>query len=158
MSRLALIDDIPDPHYPITYLDRAWLIEAPLNSVEVLEAILKPPCPYKIYTARPIRQHRWGPLNLKQQRRQDNEGKLFQDREISFVIVGPEELSYLERWFDERGFFTQFLPHMSIPWVDSGGKRLTAVNAALFSNYRNNGLTPRKCNTRCSERARTDRT
>ena len=130
-------DNIPDPHYPAkSYTNMRWIIEAPVNSVEVLEDILKPPHPYEIYKVRPIRQYRRGPLAQKMQMWQDSEGKLFQDREIQFVILSVEEWKHLLHWFDIRDFSTEPLTHMFIPWFDQLGKRLSPVWGALFASHR----------------------
>ena len=98
-------DTISDPHHPINFCDMPLLIEALVNSVEVLEAILKPSHPYETYTARPIRQYRRGPLGLKMQPFEDSEGKPFQDRKIRFAILRQKEWGYFLRWFRERVFF-----------------------------------------------------
>lgn len=129
-------DNIPDPRYPVrSYNNKRWLIEPPVNSVEVLEAILKPSYPYKIYTVRPIRQYRRGPLNLQRQRLQDNEGKLFQDREIQFIILSGREWGYLLDWFHKHDFSAEPLTHMFIPWYGELGKRLSPIWSALFFDY-----------------------
>ncbi len=112
----APVDDIPDSHYP-THPNRSeirWLIEAPINTVEVLEAILKPPLPYKIYKERPIRRYRRGPVTRKIQEWQDNEGRLFQDRKLPFVIISVEDWLRLTRWFSKRSFNDPAFPHFSI--------------------------------------------
>ncbi|EON66272.1 hypothetical protein W97_05665 [Coniosporium apollinis CBS 100218] len=148
MAFYAPVDNIPDPHYPIDPLgiERRWLIEAPINSVEVLEAILKPAVPYKVHQARPIRQYRPGPLTQSEQNLQDCRNRLFLDREVSFVILGFRECYRLSDWFEKRGFWSPPFSQFTIPWFSTKrGKYLSPVEFALFSEVsdhtRANGLT-----------------
>lgn len=102
-----------------------WVIEAPVNSVEILEAILKPSHPFQVDTARHV--HR-GCNETATDKRQLNESrKLYSkytqlqgrleliDRDISFICVPRLAVQTIRKtlW----GVFTPVrLEYISIPW------------------------------------------
>ncbi|KAI8952368.1 hypothetical protein F4801DRAFT_577528 [Xylaria longipes] len=55
-TRLVVGDWIPETTISGRRGLTPWLIEAPLNSVELLEAVLKPSQPFKIYKAHHVSQ------------------------------------------------------------------------------------------------------
>lgn len=109
-----------------------WMIEAPLNSVEILEAMLQPAEPFQIHTARHVPR---GPATtafdaqeLALVRRMYREyvrfqGRLEKDRDISFVCIPRSDVEEVRDkvW----GIFTPVrLHYISIPWGNGTRKSL----------------------------------
>ncbi|SPJ86861.1 uncharacterized protein FTOL_11886 [Fusarium torulosum] len=123
--------EVTDPEYKGCHL-RPWIVEAPFNSVEVLEAILKPDKPLRVHKTRHVRRpcasvahspsfHSQRGLIARQRRYAEYarfQGRLEQDREVSFVCLP-------ERDYDKildvvKPFcYPVHLVHLSIPWRDS---------------------------------------
>ncbi|KAF4463367.1 hypothetical protein FALBO_9810 [Fusarium albosuccineum] len=109
-----------------------WLVEAPFSSVEVLEAILKPPEPLQIYTAKHIHRgcvtHPTHPnseydrkRNFPRNKRRYQEysrfqGRLEKDREISFVCIPRPSTHVIHDAVCRLGCWTVCLFYTSIPW------------------------------------------
>ncbi|KAI1740065.1 hypothetical protein F4680DRAFT_120239 [Xylaria scruposa] len=119
--------NIPGPGYQNTVV---WIVEAPLNSVEVLEALLKPTRPLQIFTARHIPRGcvdpsrcRWPTAVIRTQKAYREftkfQGRLTEDREISFVCV-PEEAVDLIRTRLLGRFCPVMLCYISIPFSIGG--------------------------------------
>lgn len=101
-----------------------WIIEAPLKSVEILEAILKPSHPFQIYTARQVHhgcnETATDKRQLSESRKLYSEyiqlqGRLKLDRDISFICVPRLAIQTIRKtlW----GVFTPVrLQYISIPW------------------------------------------
>ncbi|KAI0555602.1 hypothetical protein F4679DRAFT_594068 [Xylaria curta] len=119
--------NIPGPGYENTVV---WIVEAPLNSVEVLEALFKPKRPLEIFTARhvprgcvDISRCRW-PSTVKEAQRAYREftkfqGRLTEDREISFVCVPEKAVRPLRDRLKCR-FCPVKLCYISIPFSIGG--------------------------------------
>jgi hypothetical protein len=107
-----------------------WIIEAPLNSVEILEAILKPSHPFKIHTARHVRRTCTRDMDWDKGRFHNIfvlkklhaeyirlQGRLeVEDREISFVCIPAMHILTIRSrlW----GVFTPvLLNYVSITWL-----------------------------------------
>jgi hypothetical protein len=126
-------DRIPDMIDPSTSgdLKDIWMIEAPLNTVEIIKAILKPAKPFTVHRARhfsPGCTQHFSKLPLDQlQRRQQLyarylrlEGRLEKDREISYITVHPDDARTLRNRFP--GVLDAVrLQYICIPWVFSDG-------------------------------------
>ncbi|KAI0971886.1 hypothetical protein F4678DRAFT_461251 [Xylaria arbuscula] len=105
------------------------IIEAPLNSVEIIEALLKPPAPLTIYRARYIRRGPHTkpisvfsnvPYNIKLYDQDEKfTGRLEEDREIRFVLI-PKRLVHAMKELRWRAFIGVRLFYISIPWCHSG--------------------------------------
>jgi len=104
-----------------------WIIEAPINAVEILEAILKPSHPFKIHTARHVRcgctrtaRRGFGLAGLRKRHAEYTQlqGRLEADRDISFICMpGTTVYTIRQRLF---GVFTTVrLQYISIPWATS---------------------------------------
>lgn len=102
-----------------------WIIEAPLNSVELLEAILKPSHPFEIYTARHFRRgciqepRRHTSLSVSKKLYAEYarlEGRLELERDVSFICVPQQAVYTIQRKL--HGLFTPVkLHYISIPWA-----------------------------------------
>ncbi|KAH0593485.1 hypothetical protein MHUMG1_08622 [Metarhizium humberi] len=95
-----------------------WIVEAPLNSVELLEAILKPSHPFQIHTAHHVqrrfdRAHGSKPLYSEYIRLQ---GQLERNREVSFIRVPASAEEILCHWL-MGSFRPVVLYYISIPWT-----------------------------------------
>lgn len=121
-----------------------WIIEAPLNSVELLEAILKPSHPFEIHTARHVRRgcaqmigNEWQRALLKRRYAEyiRQQGRLELDREISFICVPTTALETIH-----TNFFGVFIPvqlqYLSIPWSTEAEPRSLAHPWALVLHDR----------------------
>ncbi|KAI1121665.1 hypothetical protein F5Y10DRAFT_271870 [Nemania abortiva] len=108
-----------------------WIVEAPLNSVEILEALLKPPQPLQIYTARHVPRSmittEMNPKIPMLDRRQPayrefirTQGRLTEDREISYVCVRENVIRDLRRALCARVTPVQ-LCYISIPYSWGNG-------------------------------------
>jgi hypothetical protein len=132
--------EIPDCEYPTTG-KQPFIVEAPLNSVEVLEALLKPDVPFEVFKAKTIslgpRQHakprqqklyeEWaiGPGRLRTEER----------REISIICAPKDSLYKLQdQYGDENmGFWPIRLHYMIIPWSDGNFKSLSNPYALVLN-------------------------
>ncbi|KAG8412229.1 hypothetical protein J3458_014418 [Metarhizium acridum] len=112
-----------------------WIIEAPLNSVEVLEAILKPSHPFKIYTARHVQRRfdrAYGSKRLYSEYIR-LQGQLERNREVSFVRVPVSAEKILHRGLG--GCFRPVrLQYISIPWSTGRIQYLTHPFALVMSH------------------------
>lgn len=107
------------------------IIEAPLNSAEILEAIFQPPQPFKIYTARHVRRpctrYALSNTRLRTAKRLYSEfsrlqGRLELDCDISFVCLPRDAVRTLEDKF--RGVFVSVqLQYLSVGLSGSNGSR-----------------------------------
>jgi hypothetical protein len=118
--------EIPSTHTPgpINVAMVPWIIEAPLNSIEILEAILRSSHPFEIHTARHVRRGctetaltRRHPARSKKLHSEylRLQGRLELDRDISFICVPRTAIDNIRhRLF---GVFTPvLLQYISIPW------------------------------------------
>ncbi|CAH0053859.1 unnamed protein product [Clonostachys solani] len=135
---IYLGDRIPDMIDPSTSTDNKeiWMIEAPLNTVEIIEAILKPAKPFTVHRARHFSpgcaQHAAklppNSLEIKQQlyaRYLRLEGRLEKDREISYITVDSDDAWTLRDKFP-GALDAVRLQYISIPWVFSTGTKILA--------------------------------
>jgi len=126
-----------------------FIVEAPLNSVEVLEALFKPDRPFTIYTARHV--PRQPPSNWEQypgdpihkfvtknmcEEYQSLQGRLEEDvREISYVCINMDSIFPVQRMMLGQ-FRVERLYYISIPWatgVDADSLETSLVHPwALF--------------------------
>lgn len=122
--------EVTDPEYQGYHL-RPWIVEAPFNSVEVFEAILKPDKPLRVHKTRLVRRHRasvalssgfHGQRGLIARQRRYAEyarfqGRLEQDREVSVVYLPARDY---DKILDAVKPFCYplHLVHLSIPWRD----------------------------------------
>ncbi|KAI1275612.1 hypothetical protein F5Y07DRAFT_400148 [Xylaria sp. FL0933] len=139
--------NIPGPGYAHT---SPWIVEAPLNSVEVLEALFKPARHLQIFTARHIpctaRHIPQGPagslrrynslksINLAQKTYREFtqfQGRLTEDREISFVCIPEDDIDPLRERLAGR-FCPVQLCYISIPWQSNGRPTITHPWALLY--------------------------
>lgn len=108
-----------------------WIIEAPLNSVEVFEAILQPSFPFEIHTA--CHFHRPGvtkrgakvdvkyydPLPKRQALYREYarlQGRLEQAREISYICIPSSALELIRNKLGNT-FWPVALQYITIPWA-----------------------------------------
>ncbi|GAB0137423.1 hypothetical protein EsDP_00005688 [Epichloe bromicola] len=103
-----------------------WIIEAPLNSVEILEALLKPAHPFEIHTARHV-QRRCSPdakKGTRNRRLYDEyirlQGQLELDREISYILVPRTAVDNIHK-ITFGTFVPVVLNYISIPWGKGWG-------------------------------------
>lgn len=126
-------DKSPDCEYP-TGDAEPFIVEAPVNSVEVLEEVpyLKPQVPFEIFTAKlPPRVPRsCAPRSIQKlyQEYAEGQGKLSRDdrQEVSIVCAPSGSLDRLREVgpFARTGsFWPQEFHYMSIPWRSRGSKR-----------------------------------
>ncbi|KID83674.1 hypothetical protein MGU_09060 [Metarhizium guizhouense ARSEF 977] len=112
-----------------------WIVEAPLNSVEVLEAILKPSHPFQIHAAHHVqrrfdRAHGSKRLYSEYIRLQ---GQLERNREVSFIRVPASAEKILRHWL--MGFFKPvLLNYISIPWTTGRIQCLAHPRALVMSD------------------------
>ncbi|KAM0474763.1 hypothetical protein ACHAP7_007724 [Fusarium lateritium] len=120
-----------DPEY-MGHLVTPWIVEAPFNSVEVFEAILKPDKPLRVYktrhfhkpcasrarSSRPHSQRRLIYQKAQYAEYARFQGRLEQDREVSFVYLptsdSPKILEAIEPFC-----YPVKLMYLSIPWHSS---------------------------------------
>lgn len=118
-----------------------WLVEAPLNSVEVFEAVLKPSQPFTIHKARNFPRRRCADRptasdypfitkrinSMNKQRRwryaryMERQGQLARDTELSFVCLPTEATETIRKAFGVVYDIVK-LHWMSIPWCESDGE------------------------------------
>jgi len=127
-----MADKIPKTNIPGTADSRLvpFMIEAPLNSVEVLEAILKPSEPFKIHKAHHIHRGLRKKVDGKNLRLSSQlyrkacrhyaeysrwQGRLAKERAISFVCI-PEKAIEILRDTLRGTFWPVKLIYISIPW------------------------------------------
>lgn len=144
LHKVDVHDQIPDSDVPKSILSSVgwipWIIEAPLNSVEVLEALLKPSKPFEIYTARHIARPRiaraehdrrrviYDRLYVEYKRYQ---GRLEEERDVRFICVPTPTFKELRAklrliWVPMR------LHYISIKWGGGDLPKTVAQPWALF--------------------------
>lgn len=107
-----------------------WIVEAPLNAVEILEAILQPSDPFPIFTAHHIHRgcttgrNRYTPASCQRLYSEYKrlQGCLEKDRDISFICIPWDAVRTIRSrlW----GIFTPVrLQYISIPWFDGAKQR-----------------------------------
>ena len=141
-------DRMPQTTFPGQGLT-PWLIEAPLNSVELLEAVLKPSQPFEIYKARhvsppppPVKEmppkpaenedwlakmgyrSRTGAEKRRHMRYEEfwkGQGRLMCDREVSFVCLDVAAIETMKKIFNTTYHVVQ-LNWIHIPWNCGDGQ------------------------------------
>ncbi|VUC37612.1 unnamed protein product [Clonostachys rosea] len=136
-------DRIPNTSYlDASITDRIpWIIEAPLNTVEIIEAILRPNEPFRLYTAHHIPRGcaeasglRGNGIVRKRKLYQEYrhfQGQLERDREISFIMVTNDDVWAIRKAL--MGWYTTvILDYISIPWSCFERKSLKNPWALVF--------------------------
>lgn len=118
-----------------------WIVEAPLNSVEVFEAVLKPSQPFTIHNARHVAPRRHPDRQIKSDNPRiidicnrsnrrlreleaefmQGQGQLTHGNEISFVCLPDEATETIRKAF-EMGYDVVPLNWISIPWYTGDGE------------------------------------
>ncbi|CAG9978687.1 unnamed protein product [Clonostachys byssicola] len=123
-----------------------WIIEAPLNTVQIIEAILKPKEPFQVYTAHHFPRGCVAVSAYRGNRKQELyreycrfQGRLERDRQINFIMVTDYDI-----WAIRDATWAMYTPtilnYISIPW--SFCERKTLVNPwALVFHGRNDPVT-----------------
>uniref|UniRef100_A0A8H7N429 Uncharacterized protein n=1 Tax=Bionectria ochroleuca TaxID=29856 RepID=A0A8H7N429_BIOOC len=145
-------DRIPNTNYLDTGItDKIpWIIEAPLNTVEIIEAILKPKEPFQVYTAHrfprgcvQLSGYRGQGLIRKQNLYQEYcrfQGRLERDRKINFIVVTQYDIWAIRDDATWAMYTPTMLHYVSIPW--SFLERKTIKNPwALVFHGRNDPVT-----------------
>ncbi len=135
-SAINIPDEIPKTNLPGPGNECTvpWIVEAPLNSVEILEALLKPARPLQIYTDRHVPRRMittdGNPKFLKKCQRiyqefVQSQGRLTEDREISYVCIPDDAIHTLRERLLGRISPVQ-LCYISIPYSWRDGDRTLA--------------------------------
>ncbi|CAH0054945.1 unnamed protein product [Clonostachys solani] len=115
-----------------------WMIEAPLNTVEIIEAILKPKEPFQVYTAHHFSRGCVEATAYRGERKQKLyqeycrfQGRLERDRQISFIMVTQYDI-----WAIRDVTWPMFTPtvlnYISVPWTFRERKTLESPWALVF--------------------------
>lgn len=129
---------IPRTEVPGNTDEVAYMIQAPLNSVEILEAILKPERSFQVHTAHHVPHT---PPNASDQRYQKMkhrlprhkalyreyrrfQGQLEKDREVSFVCIPRSSVRKLWDFYWSKGFSVTRAFYICIPWYCGFEKRI----------------------------------
>lgn len=143
-------EQIPESCVRLRPDEEMFIIEAPLNSVEVLEAVLKPKTPFQVHTAHLIPRS----VSTDDRHRQlvaeyaQGQGKLAsspggagQDREVSFIVV-PRDVVWMLQCFNHFMWPVQ-LQYMSLPVRQADGTKTTRSPYAVVC-YNGHGVYKKK--------------
>lgn len=128
---------LPEDCIRLSSDDVLFLIEAPLNAVELYEAMLKPRVPFTVHTARTIpRKPKQNVDRLKDlvTEYHNGQGKLAdtESREVSFITLPRDSIWQLQMFY---GFVWPVqLQYMSIPARVSGAKTVRSPYALVSYN------------------------
>ena len=132
------------------------MIQAPLNSVEILEAILQPEAPLQIHKASHISQTgRTGESQRDRKMRhllphyqrlyreyKRFQGRLEKDREVSFVCISTEYMFKVEEFYTNHGWSLVMAFYICLPWYNGIRKQKIHPWIAVRKIGPDRGLTP----------------
>lgn len=137
-SSYDIQDRIPKTEVPGCVDQVAYIIQAPLNSVEILEAILQPETPFQIHkashipqTGRTANDRLWRKMRylLPHHQRLYREYKRFQgrlekDREVSFVYFSSSSMYKLGEFYRHHGCSLVQAFYICLPWYNGFRKQV----------------------------------